>query len=360
MRIIQLIVAPQYRGAEIFASQLAVELKKNGHEVLYVSLFQPKSKKYSPAGLTVIDLNAHPALFVNLGLVFKLKKIIEDFRPDLIQANAGDTLKYAVLTRILCNFSFRLVFRNASVAGKYISDFKKKMLYRWFYNSADFIISVSEESRKDLISLYPSCEEKIVVIPNGTLFKPICPVEEIESAAFSLVHVGGFTYEKNHEGLIRIFASIKNKKPEVKLWLVGDGPLQGQIMDLANSKGLNDFIFFKGAVLNPLDYIATADVLLLPSHIEGLPAVILEAFYCKTVVVAYDVGGINEVVKDGITGWLVCVNDENTFVDRVLHVIENHSLSQNITQNAFELASEQYNIELIVSRFNQVYAKLIS
>jgi glycosyltransferase involved in cell wall biosynthesis len=107
-----------------------------------------------------------------------------------------------------------------------------------------------------------------------------------------------------------------------------------------------------------MQFMKNADVLLLPSIIEGLPGVILEAFYCKTPVVAYDVGGISEVVINGKTGYLVPNGNEKAFVENVLKAIEKTSQNQQLVQNAWQLVMNEYLNTRIADKFLEVYKSL--
>jgi glycosyltransferase involved in cell wall biosynthesis len=99
--------------------------------------------------------------------------------------------------------------------------------------------------------------------------------------------------------------------------------------------------------------MSCCQVLVLPSLIEGLPGVILEAFLNKLPVVAYNVGGIKEVVIDKKTGWLVETNNETAFLEAL-----KESLSipkQTTSENAFKLVSQDYSNQSIAKRFLEFY-----
>ena len=103
--------------------------------------------------------------------------------------------------------------------------------------------------------------------------------------------------------------------------------------------------------------MSCCQVLVLPSLIEGLPGVILESFVNKLPVVAYNVGGIKEIVIDKKTGWLVAVNDEKVFFNSIKNVliIDNNSM----INQAFELVNNSYRIDNIAKKFENAYTKLI-
>src|SRR5680860_63566 len=291
MRILQLIQKTQTRGAEMFTCQLSNNLIEKGHQVKIVSLFEGKAKL--PFNGEIYSLNAYlKNRFLDISAWRKLSKIIREFKPDIIQANAGDTLKYMVFSKILFGWKVPIVSRNASEVGRYLNSPFQKGINAFFYKNFEYVISVSQASEKDILSHFPFLSGKTTVIPVG--LETISEIKKIvlkPEDCQHIVHVGGFTFEKNHVGVLRIFQAIVNSNQKVHLHLVGDGPLKPMIEKEVNNMKLNSNITFYGFVDNPLSYIKAADVFILPSIIEGLPAVILEAMYCEIPVIAYNVGG---------------------------------------------------------------------
>ena len=355
MRVVQLVMARQYRGAEMFAGQLSRQLKESGVEVLYVSLYEIQANRYTPERVDCIDLAGKRKGLLNFSLLWSLCKCLRDFKPDIVQANAGDTLKYAVLAKLISGLPFKIVFRNASMVSQYIRTFPQKEFNKLLYRQVDFIASVSGQSLLDMVSLFPNNKRKIAVIPNGIdSSKSFSKLSEFSSSDVNLVHVGGFTFEKNHDGLLRIFKMVKQKIPGAKLWLIGEGILKDEVVKQVNENNLDDSVVFTGNVSNPLDYIHSATALVLPSLIEGLPGVILEAFYCKTPVVAYSVGGISEVVKLGETGWLVPAGREIEFVQSILDCIKSND-RERIVEEAFKMVFKNYSNDLVTEKFITCY-----
>src|SRR5688572_20626108 len=119
MKIIQLIQRPQLRGAEIFAHQLSEELKNQGHDSLLVTVFDSGNiGHFSGQTLTLAGSKANRLW--DLKAWKKLAEIVSREKPDLIQANAGDTLKYAVFSKLVFRWKTPIVFRNASTISLYI------------------------------------------------------------------------------------------------------------------------------------------------------------------------------------------------------------------------------------------------
>jgi glycosyltransferase involved in cell wall biosynthesis len=354
MKIIQVIQKPQLRGAEIFACQLASELQKKGHEVVVVSLFKGNGVLPFSGKFIQMNLSFKKRLFDFNGWR-SLARIINDEGPDIIQANAGDTLKYAVLSRMLFAWKGILIFRNASTVSLYIRGKMQKWWMSKLYTRVDYVISVSDYTKNDLLNLFPFLFNKIITVPIGFLAHEAKVIQK-DPGQIVLLNIGGFSFEKNHEGLIRIFERLKSRTDNCVLWLVGDGPLKPATEKLVAMKGLQPCVIFWGYQNDPFQFLKSSDVFLLPSVIEGLPGVILEAFYCKVPVVAYNVGAISELVIHQKTGWLIEKNDETKFAEAVVQVIEQKEKVRSVRDKAFEFVCNNYQLDSVADKFISVYA----
>lgn len=355
MKILQLIHKPQNRGAETFACQLSHHLLQFGHEVKIVAIYSGEANlPFSPNIETLNGCVNKKVLDINAWR--KLSEIIHRFAPDIVQANSGDTLKYAVFSKVIFRWKVPLVVRNASEVGRYLNSFFQKRVNKFFYKRVERIISVSRASEADLIQHFPFLIGKTEVIGVGIEKAEIETVHLLTSNKKHVVHVGGFSFEKNHSGLLRIFQKIQIKNRDVQLHLVGDGPLKSNIVAEAEELHLLEHITFHGFVNNPLSYIKAGDVLVLPSAIEGLPGVILEAMYCRTPVVAYDVGGISEIVNSR-TGRMVDKGNEDKFAEEVLQLLQKQDDER--VERAHKMVTENFLNEKLAREFIRSYKALV-
>jgi len=348
MRILQIIQQKQYRGAEIFACQLSSHLINLGHKVQIVSIYDGDALLPFKNKIPTLS-NQDSNRYLDLQGWKKLADIIEGFKPDIIQANAADTLKYAVFSKLIYKWKIPIIYRNASTSSYYIKNQFSKFINSFLLRNVDRIISVSHASKRDLNGVFPFTKNKTVVVPIG-----IDPIKTEETdIAFStkkvnIIHVGSFTREKNHRGLLSIFKKLNALNQNYFLHLIGEGPLRNIMEEDVRQLDLLDSVKFYEGVRNPLPYISAADILVLPSNIEGLPAVLLEAMFCKTPVVAYNVGGISEIVNSQ-TGSLIKKDDEASFVKAVLETLENPNLEQ--LETAHKMVIKDYMNEEIALKF---------
>lgn len=363
LKILHLIQKPQLRGAEIFACQLSNHLLELGHEVKIVSLVRGNTTL--PFKGEVIQLNRPlNRRFVDWAGWKMLATMIAEFKPDVIQANAGDTLKFAVFSKIMFGWRASVVFRNANKVSDFIDTWPKWIFNRFLVSRVSHVVSVSELCRVDFVRTYSFKENKTTTVPIGVELKPLTmhvppDLVSIFASGKILVHVASFVPEKNHAGLLRMMKQLVSQGEEVKLVLIGDGRLRQTIQQQVKDLGLTDHVFLLGYREDVLSVMSHAHAFVLPSKIEGLPGVILEAMYCRTPVIAYEVGGISEVVKPGKTGWLVKAGDEATFVHAVDEVLKSITLDA-VKENAYSQVVGEYDNRVIANRFLKVYQKVMN
>lgn len=357
MRIINLIQKPQLRGAEIFACQLSNHLLEQGHDVLVVSVFPGDSEL--PFHGKVVKLNRpHNKRFFDPSGWKEFSKLVKDFNAHIVQANAGDTLKFMVSSKKFFPFKAKMIFRNANKMGDFIDTKIKYYLNKYYVSQLDYVISVSKECQIDFQKTFNFPDEKIRTVEIGVekikIENQVSDLDFLNGNEKIITHIGGYVPEKNHLRLVHIFKQITAQYPDAKLLLIGKGRLEEKVKKEVKILELEYNVHFLGYRNDVLEILSKSDAFVLPSLIEGLPGVILEAMYCNTPVVAYSVGGIKEVVKPE-TGWLVEKNDEKTFIDNLFSVLKNDSQVSNRVKHASEMIHERFLNSIISKRFLSVY-----
>jgi glycosyltransferase involved in cell wall biosynthesis len=361
LKVLQIIQKCQLRGAEIFACQLSRELLLKGESVDILYLFEsPGVLQEVFPDLTFMALGASAKnRFWDFHAYRQLHKIIIEGGYSVVQANAGDTLKYAAISKYLYRWEAKLIFRNANKLSGFIKNKFHLLITRAFLRQCDFIISVSELCRLDLIACYPGLAGKSQTIPIGTYtFDEILPYRSNENEKPVIINISSFVPEKNHDLLIDIFEAFYKQHGKGFLWLVGEGKLLGAIKQKAKHKGLSDRIKFWGPRKDAVSLLKGADVMVLPSLVEGLPGVILEAFACHIPVVASDVGGISEIIEDGKTGFISKDFEISSFTDSLDKIVMNKDLRKYITFAAREVFERKFSMKYITSNFLDAYKSI--
>ncbi len=357
MRILQLIQKKQLRGAEMFASQLSNELLKSGHELRVMALHDGDADL--PFEQVEILGKKRPLFFL-LNKIAALNKVVKTWKPDIIQANAGDTTRIAVLSKIIFGCDVPIVMRNASTISQYMGSRFKKKYYQFLVDKVDAVASVSQVSKDDFVKQFPNAKQKVHLLPIGidpSLFEDAVPPVGLGTY---ILHVGGFTFEKNHRGLLNIFEKVLQQQPDVKLVCAGNGPLFAQIKEEIKKRNLEKQVLLLGKRNDVASLLKGAKMLVLPSVIEGLPGTILEAMYSKVPVIAYNTGGIGQVVNES-TGWLIEKGEEDKFADAICYLWNKQSDELKIVlENAYQLVKKEYTNDRISEGFEELYVSLKS
>jgi N-acetyl-alpha-D-glucosaminyl L-malate synthase BshA len=171
-----------------------------------------------------------------------------------------------------------------------------------------------------------------------------------------LMHVSNFRPVKRVPDVIRIFAKVRQRLPAV-LVLVGDGPERQEVEAEAERLGVAEDVRFLGKVDAVADLLRAADLFLLPSASESFGLSALEAMACGVPVVASRVGGLPEVVADGVTGALVQVGDVDAMAQRAIELLQPERWEQ--VRAAAVKHTERFHEARIVPMYEDLYRRVI-
>ncbi|MEM7550847.1 MAG: glycosyltransferase family 4 protein [Bacteroidota bacterium] len=358
MRILQIIQKPQLRGAEIFAAQLSDHFEQKGYEVVMICLFEGNEE--IPFKGKIIHLNRPTGRRFTDWVGYKrISDLVNQERPDIVQANAGDTLKYAAISKMLFGWKSKLVFRNANKMSGFLKNPLHKLLNRTFLSQCDYFISVSENCRQDLIEIFPSAFKSSATGTIGTLNFDHIKAADKDTDEEVFINIGSFVPEKNHIFLIEIFEAYRKKYGSGKLWLVGDGKLRDQIEKKIKQNGLTHDVLLFGYRKDALSLLKAADIMIMPSLIEGLPGVILEAQSCQIPVVASAVGGIPEVIFNNVNGFTVEEYNVDWYIDKVRCIITNPVLREQMKLAGSKLINDKYTMDAVSAHFEEIYSSIL-
>ena len=380
-RVLHLIHSPQRRGAEVFAAQLATQLEASGRFQNGVCSLYPAGDTGLPLdGLPVFKLNGRRGIISRLGvepgMVSGLSSVLRRFRPHVVLAHGSDTLKYAVVARffpgLFINGSTPTVYRNIGLASSWATTPMKVRFNRMFLGRVNAVVSVSQFTRTDFIRLYRFPPERVTFIPNGVDVAPFAAAEPavvrgqvrqelgIDSKALVLISVGNLSAEKGHLDLLPMLAQFDQHVAGIQLVLVGDGPLRGQLMQQAGELGVAQRLHLLGRRDDVPRLLAAADVFVLPSRTEGMPAVLIEAGLAGLPAVAFWVGGVGEVVGEGVTGMLAPPGDHARFQQAVAALAGDSPRRAAMGQAARKRCGELFDIRRVAEAYEELLAGLIS
>jgi L-malate glycosyltransferase len=368
MKILQLVTSRQFRGAEVFAATLSKELIRQGVEICFVGIYSPPKEPLAVEGAINVDIHGKKK-FLSLSLIKSLVVFLRKEKPDVIQANGSDTLKYAIFARYFANRKTPIVYRNISVVSAWVgTSVLKKAFYKFLFSQVDFVTSVGEESIADLIHFfnYPKNQTLVVRrgIPSTFIEKNNARLEvvtmlQLKQDTKLVVHAGNFSAEKNHEFLVEVFSIVKKIDPNIKLLLIGDGVRFQFIADLLRQQSLNDTVFQLGFRKDINFFLSAADLFVLCSKIEGIPGVILEAGAQRTPSLAIEVGGVREVVQKDLTGVMQKGYDVQKFAETTVQLVNDRQKLNFFGENAYNFVKENFDPTRNALIFFKLYHDLI-
>lgn len=368
MKILQLVTQRQYRGAEVFAANLSTELIKFGHSIIFAGLYANNINILEVENADNRDLSTAKTGNFSYALVKDLISLIKEVKPNVIQCNGSDTLKYMIAASF---FTPRtpIVYRNISIISEWISSKPKYLIYKQIFQRVDHVSSVGEEAINDLVQTFNFPLDRTSVIRRGIPIKEVDTNKQRKLLAkeFNLkdddtiaMHIGNFSPEKNHRFLLEICAEIKKTEPGLKLVLVGTGILFEEVKSNIVEMNLQKTVFLAGFRKNIPELLAAADCFLLASKVEGVPGVILEAAAQRKPSIATNVGGVKEVLKDGETGFIIDNFDQKEYSKKLIALMNNEKLRNELGDNAYKLVLNEFNPEKNAQRFENLYSRLTS
>lgn len=174
-----------------------------------------------------------------------------------------------------------------------------------------------------------------------------------------LVSIGRLSHEKGHADLLDALAIIAGRGAEVSLALVGDGPERPSLEQRVHDRGLEGRVAFAGYVSRPQLVLEDADLMVLPSHTEGLPNAALEALAMEVPVLATAVGGTPEVVVDGVTGRLVPARDIGAMADAIGQFLADPTRWRAMAAAGAARVREQFDFDTRTRRLEAIYAEVV-
>lgn len=164
---------------------------------------------------------------------------------------------------------------------------------------------------------------------------------------------------KGYDIFLDMAKIIISKKTETRFLLIGDGPLLEGLRKKAQEIGLESEVMFLGFRDDIIDIINCLDIFVISSYHEGIPMVLLEAMALKKAVVSTAVGGINEIVKNNVSGLLVGSGDAATLADNCIEILENMDVKIELGIAAANRIKEEFSIETQKSRVLSLYREVV-
>jgi glycosyltransferase involved in cell wall biosynthesis len=282
----------------------------------------------------------------DLRVIPALREIVHRRAPDIIVTHQVKSHFLMKLSRLWRQYPWVAFHHGYTTTDRKMRAYNR--FNRWSLPTADKVITVCEAFASEL-SVAGVKRERIHVQHNSIRPEQAVSVAEVANLKIRLgidsdesivLSVGRLSREKAHIDLLGAFKYLLECNPAIKasLVIVGDGVERDRLETAAEAMGIRRHVVFTGEQSNVQPYYAAASLLVLPSHSEGSPYVLLEAMAAKVPIVATRVGGVPEIVEDEESALLVPVRDPRAMAEAVARILAKDELATMLTANAFTLA----------------------
>ncbi len=240
-------------------------------------------------------------------------------------------------------------------------------LTRLKYRKTEAVVCVVERVREILLDYgIPGEKVRTVYSAVDTELEKLVDREKVKRIREELKgspvvgNVGALTEQKNQVNFIEAARILLKEFPEAVFTIVGEGPLRRTLEEKIKLYNLEDRIKLLGFKWDIQNYIKAFDIFVLSSDNEGIGGSILQAMVLKKAVVATDVGGVREVVKDGETGILVRKSSPSDLASGISRVLKDLSLRKSLEIKGFDFAVRNFSIGKMVSGYMEIYGEVLN
>jgi glycosyltransferase involved in cell wall biosynthesis len=261
---------------------------------------------------------------------------------------------YRVPVVLTCQLSFRYMYPQY-----------KRHLLRITDRLSDRIVVNSEAVKRHLVQDVHVAGDSIVVCYNGVdtaIFhgRNRTRVSEVADASLVIGSVCVLRTEKRLDLLLQSFARVRHRRPGMKLMIVGSGDQLPDLEALRDRLGIGSDCIFVPAQDNVDAWMRSMDIFVIPSESESFPNALLEAMACECCVIGSRVGGIPELIADGVNGLLFPSGDAAGLTEKLESVIDDETLRQELSMAAGHTASETFSMDIAARRTEALYTDLLA
>ncbi len=356
MKILQIDTEKTWRGGEQQVLYLVKGLKERGHTSAVVC--QPGS----PLGDAVINagIEAVPVRMrgeFDLPAAWKIGRLLRQGNYDIIHTHTSHAHSIGLIASFFGKAKAMAVSRRV--------DFPIKSRFK--YNAFDVqYIAVSAAIKRVMVEGGVSAGRVDVVrscIDLGRLDNAaIADVRAELGINKDAVVIGNIAHMADHKGqiyLIRAAAIVEESYPDVRFVIVGDGELRGELEAEVKKLSLDRTVIFTGFRKDVASLLASFDIFVFPSHLEGLGTSLLDAMVMRKPIVSTTAGGIPEVVQDGVNGLLVPPKDHEALANAIINLIEDKELRQRLGDAGRRIVEDRFTEDKVVDGTLAVYKRML-
>lgn len=363
---------PTVGGSGVVATELGKKLAEKGHEVHFISSSIPFRLDTFSRNIFFheVEVNQY-AVFryppYDLTLASKMAEVAEREQLDLLHVH------YAVPHAVCAFLAKQMVGDHLKIVttlhGTDITvlgfDPTLKSMIRFGIEKSDYVTAVSKdlasqtnellETERQIQPIHNFVDESIYYRRNDEGLKEayhIAPHEKV------ITHISNFREVKRVPDVVKTFKGIHDALPS-KLLLIGEGPELPLVTRYVKEHGLEKDVLFLGKQENVAEILSISDLALLLSAKESFGLILLEAAACGVPSIGTRIGGIPEVIKDGVSGFLVDVGDVTSASEKAIQLLSNNALHQEMGRQALSIAQTEFLSSRIVEQYERVYDEVL-
>jgi glycosyltransferase involved in cell wall biosynthesis len=308
--------------------------------------------------------------------ILRLARLIREQRPRILHthtAKAGTVGRLAALLAGDARPEVVVHTFHGHVLRGYFGPLKSgafRLLERLLARVTTRLIAVSPQVRDDLVALGVAPPEKFSVVRLGIeLAERLETAEEgldararlgIGAERFVVGWVGRMTGVKRTDDVLEALRLLRERGVDAVLLMVGDGPDRDHVEQRASELGIVRHCLFLGYQEDVSGWYRAFDAMILPSANEGTPVVAIEALAAGCPVVATSVGGVPDVVREGVDGFLVPMGDTEALAERLARLVEDPALRARMGAAGRESVPARYAVERLVGDIDELYRSLLA
>ena len=370
---------PTYGGSGVVATELGIELAAMGHEIHFISYSQPFRLSGRDEGIFYheVPVSNYP-LFefppYDLALASRMAEVAEYNGLDLLHVHYAipHSVSALLARQMLAARGRRLPFVT-TLHGTDITlvglDRSYLPITRYAIQESDGVTSISNYLKDKTIQNFDVTRD-IEVVPNFVNCDVYVPINDEATRAEArsrlaqpdeaiLMHLSNFRPVKRVVDVVKVFAQVAREIP-ARLVLVGDGPERSAAEWLARDLKIQERVHFLGKQDRVNELLPLADLMLMPSELESFGLAALEAMACKVPSIATHVGGVGELIDDGVTGLLYDVGDVDAMAAGALELLTNPARLQAMREAGRKTAQTRFCATLVVPQYMRYYEAVLN
>lgn len=367
LNVLFIITKSEIGGAQTHLMEVVRYMHNAGHDVLVVT--GTTGWLTNELAAIGVDYEILPDLVRDINPTKDIKTInsichiLEDKQPDIIHCHSS---KAGIVGRIAGAIkNIPVVFTAHGWAFTSGVSSAKRIIYatieHMMLGITRKVICVSEFDRQLAKKWFRHNYNRIVTVHNGIVDKNLnSNIVRENSLPLKLVSVARFSHQKNNMQLIMAVEQInKLYSGCLQLNMVGDGPLLSEAKAYVISHKLENYVHFLGSRTDVDDILNQNDIFCLISNYEGLPISIIEAMCAEMPIIASDVGGVNELVQDGVNGFLIPRGNISELVDKLKYILEHKELIKSMGEASRKIYEEEYTADRMNQKILSVYNEIL-